>query len=219
MQYLRVNIKIFHGCDMRAIIANYRFRLRKSQSEKSTYGHNAHESNICLVIDIAKRRVIIESKWNKAACNTTQVEYTPEQGDVEALACRGWVSSHHGSLASPEEPGTHTEEGACSDDEGLIQMVVVVKEGAHIEDVEGTAEEEGFVRAEKVVDATTQEAKDSKRCVEGGQAVVSGFRILLAAGAHAIDSIEHAGAAEADEADEGDLKKGSVITLGEPWPP
>lgn len=51
-------------------------------------------------------------------------------------------------------------------------VVVVVEEGAGVEDVGGATCEECEVGSEDVVDAAAEDAEDGEGCVEGGEGVV-----------------------------------------------
>lgn len=66
--------------------------------------------------------------------------------------------------------------------------------------------------AEDVVDSAAENAEDGEASVEGGVGVVGGGVVDLTAAAHAGEGVEHAGAAETDDSDEGDLEKRGIVS-------
>ena len=155
--------------------------------------------------------MIVKNERNKATNDTTHVENTPEERDISPFTMSRWVRGHDSALTSPEKTCTDTQESSGDNGESLVLVMVVVEERAGIEDVGGAACEKGKVGTEYVVDATTQDAKESEAGEEGGVGVVSGGVVDLAATTHAWEGIVHAGTTEADKAYEADLNERWVV--------
>eukprot|EP00252_Welwitschia_mirabilis_P014246 TRINITY_DN31344_c0_g1_i1.p3 TRINITY_DN31344_c0_g1~~TRINITY_DN31344_c0_g1_i1.p3 ORF type:complete len:123 (-),score=6.15 TRINITY_DN31344_c0_g1_i1:8-376(-) len=88
--------------------------------------------------------------------------------------------------------------------------MVIVEKGARVEDVGGASGGDGDGGAEDVVDASAQEAEDSKGRVERRVGVVGSSVVLLAAPSHPSERVEHARTAETDRRDYKHLKQRRV---------
>ena len=84
--------------------------------------------------------------------------------------------------------------------------MVVGQYRAYIEEVSEAANPQGQSQANAVGYATTKEADTSKGRVESCVSIVDDMCVDQTTSAKAIDSVEHAGAEEADESNEADLE-------------
>ena len=89
--------------------------------------------------------------------------------------------------------------------------MVVVDEGTRVEDIGGTACEDGYVRSEDIVDGAAEDAEDSEGRVKGSERVVGDSGVDLTTTSHSRERIEHAGTAEADQTNEDDLDKWRIV--------
>ena len=89
--------------------------------------------------------------------------------------------------------------------------MVVVQEGAGVEDVGGATCEKGEVGSEYVVDAAAEDAEDCEGGVERGEGVIGSGGVDLAAATHAGEGVEHAGAAKAHQPDKNDLNDRRIV--------
>jgi len=92
-----------------------------------------------------------------------------------------------------------------------VLVVVVVEEGAGVEDVGRATCEKGEVGSEDVVDSAAEDAEDCEGGVERGEGVIGSGGVDLAAAAHAGEGVEHAGAAKAYQPDKNDLNDRRII--------
>ena len=77
--------------------------------------------------------------------------------------------------------------------------MIVIEEGASVENVSDAAGEEGETRAKDVVYAAADDAEYCKSGVEGGGSVISNCCIHLASTSHTTKGIEHTRAAKANQ--------------------
>ena len=86
--------------------------------------------------------------------------------------------------------------------------MVVAEIGAHVDGVANAAKGQGSADAKLIGKGTSEEADDGKGRVQGRVCAIVCGGIQLAAAAHAVESIEHAGTHEADEGDNDELSRG-----------
>ena len=88
--------------------------------------------------------------------------------------------------------------------------VVVVEEGAGVEGVGRATGEESELGTQEIEGGAAEDTGDGEGGVKGGVGVVGGGVVDLAATAHSGKRVEHAGAAEADEAHENHLRQRGI---------
>ena len=209
------------GCDVGvqhvsapgAIISNNLAGWQNGQRQNSPGGHKSHEAYVGSVVDggSSVATVVVQNEGNQTTDDTPHVENAPEDGNVSAFAILWRVGGHDGALRRPEEAGTDSQNGAGDDGEELVLVVVVVQEGAGVEDVGGATCEEGEVGSEDVVDAAAEDTEDCEGGVEGGEGVIGNGVLELAAATHAGEGIEHAGAAKAYQPHKNDLNDRRIV--------
>lgn len=89
--------------------------------------------------------------------------------------------------------------------------MVIVEEGPRVEDIGGTACEEGYVGSEDIVNGAAEDAENSEGGVKGGERVVGDGGVDLTTTSHSREGIEHTGTAETDQTDENDLDKWRIV--------
>lgn len=133
------HIGVQHVSTPSPIVANNLAGRQDGQRQNSPNGHKYHESYVGSVVDSGSRvtAIVIQNEGNEATDDTPHVEDAPEDGNVSAFPILRRVGGHDGALRGPEEPCADAEDGAGDDGEELVLVVVVVEEGACVEDVGG----------------------------------------------------------------------------------
>lgn len=67
--------------------------------------------------------------------NTPQVKDHPEIRDETPLGALLWVGHHNGTLCSPQETGTDTEQGTGEDQESAVLSVRVTEQTGRVDTV------------------------------------------------------------------------------------
>ena len=135
-----------------------------------------------------------------------QVENHPEPRNVPALRLLGWIGHHNRPLRRPKHPRTDAQNDARENDEALVRIVVVTQEAGDVKDVAQAAEAQGHFDTQTVGDGSGEEAEDAEGGIQGDAGIVGRLGVELTASAETAEGVEHAGAHEADECHEGELK-------------
>ena len=206
---LRWHIGVLDVGTVAVVIPNHVARVQDRQLEDGVDGHEAHEAhepNVSIVVHECNLAPFVsQNEGDEPANDAPHIEDALEQRYVWTLSPWQGVQRHDSSLPHPEQSCSDSEDGAGDNGEGLVLVVVVVKERAGVEDVGWATSEEGEVGAEDVVDATTQDAEDGEGGVKGDVRIIGGGGIHLPTSPHPGKGIEHAWTSEVYQANQTDL--------------
>ena len=199
-----------------AVVADDLGRRQHEHGEPGADEHEGYEGDVRAVVDDTGRllvaAVVVEGEREETAEDAAEVEDAPEEGDVGAPAVRRRVRGHHGALRRPEETRAGAEQRARRDGERLrLRVVLVVEEGAGVEWVGERAQHQRRARAKEVLRAAAEDGEDGEAGVERRVGLVGRGGVDLVAAAQAGQRVEHAGAAEADEPQQGHLRQRRVV--------
>ena len=94
------------------------------------------------------------------------LKITPEPGEVVTLLVLTRVGNHDGSLGSPEETCTDTEEDTGEEREAIVGAVNGAEQAASVDGITNTTKGEAGSDTEPVDEGTTEETEDGEGAVE-----------------------------------------------------
>jgi hypothetical protein len=143
--------------------------------------------------------------------DTTQIENHPEPGNETTLGSFVWVGHHNGTLSSPQQSSTDTQEGTSEDQESSIFGVRVAEETASVDAVSQSSETQGSLDTKLIDKSAGEKTHHGKGRVQGGIGLVGRLRVDLTSSTEPTEGIVHTRAQEADHGNHEQLYLGRSI--------